>query len=191
MDFYAALIHRLDGFLWGFPLIIILFGTHIYLTILLRFPQRYIWKGIKLSIARDSDSEGDISQFGALATALAATIGTGNIVGVATAVALGGPGAVFWLWLPGIFGIATKYAEALLSVTYRIKDADGMMAGSRPLCWLYTTWRDKKYVNSSPEAMRRVFTVFCGMDAMMPACRFQPAYTFRVCWQEKPSGHSK
>ncbi len=129
MEYIASLVSKLDSFLWGLPLIVLLLGTHLFLTLRLRFPQRYIWKGIKLSIAKDRGSEGDVSQFGALTTALAATIGTGNIVGVATAVALGGPGAVLWLWLTGVFGIATKYSEALLAVKYRIKTADGTMAG--------------------------------------------------------------
>lgn len=115
--------------LWGWPMIILLVGTHIYLTIRLKFPQRYIFKAIKLSVTKDSDSKGDVSQFGALATALAATIGTGNIIGIATAVALGGPGAVFWCWIVGFFGIATKYAEGLLAVKYRVKAADGTMSG--------------------------------------------------------------
>ncbi|MCU0414462.1 MAG: alanine:cation symporter family protein [Ignavibacteriaceae bacterium] len=91
--------------------------------------QRFIGKAIKISLRRDKEGKGDISQFGALTTALAATIGTGNIVGVSTAVAAGGPGAVLWMWLTGVFGIATKYSEALLSVKYRVKMPDGLMAG--------------------------------------------------------------
>ncbi len=129
MQAIADVVAKLDQLLWGLPLIVLLFGTHIYLTIRLRFPQRFIFKAIKLSFAKDKDAEGDVSQFGALTTALAATIGTGNIVGVATAVAIGGPGAVLWLWLTGVFGISTKYAEGLLAVKYRIKTASGEMAG--------------------------------------------------------------
>lgn len=129
MESLARTISSIDAFIWGLPLIVLLFGTHLFLTIRLRFIQRYIWTGIKLSVAKDKGAEGDVSQFGALSTALAATIGTGNIVGVATAVAIGGPGAVLWLWLTGVFGIATKYSEALLSVKYRVKTADGTMAG--------------------------------------------------------------
>ncbi|HKM31820.1 MAG TPA: alanine/glycine:cation symporter family protein [Bacteroidales bacterium] len=110
-------------------MIILLLGTHIFLTIRLKFPQRKIFKGIALSVKSDGDSKGDVSQFGALATALAATIGTGNIIGVATAVSLGGPGAVLWCWLSGVFGIATKYAEGLLAVKYRITTSDGTMIG--------------------------------------------------------------
>jgi AGCS family alanine or glycine:cation symporter len=106
-----------------------LFGTHIFLTFRLRLIQRYLWTAIKLSFKRTSEGRGDVSHFGALTTALAATIGTGNIVGVATAVAAGGPGAVLWMWLTGVFGIATKYAEALLSVKYRVTTQDGLMAG--------------------------------------------------------------
>jgi AGCS family alanine or glycine:cation symporter len=106
-----------------------LLGTHIFLTFRLRFIQRYIGKAIKLSVQRSREGQGDVSQFGALTTALAATIGTGNIVGVATAIAAGGPGAVLWMWLTGVFGIATKYSEAVLSVKYRIKTERGRMAG--------------------------------------------------------------
>ena len=119
----------ISGWLWGWIMIFLLLGTHIFLTIRLRFPQRYIWKAIRLSIKKDKGSRGDVSQFGALATSLAATIGTGNIVGVATAVALGGPGAVLWCWLTGLFGIATKYAEGLLAIKYRVKDEDGNYMG--------------------------------------------------------------
>jgi len=119
----------LSNYAWGWPMLGLLFGTHIYLTIRLKFPQRYIGKMIKISLSGKREGEGDISQFGALTTALAATIGTGNIVGVATAAAAGGPGAVLWMWLTGVFGISTKYTEALLSLKYRIKTADGMMAG--------------------------------------------------------------
>jgi len=110
-------------------MIILLLGTHLFLTIRLKFPQRKIFKGIALSVKKDPGSKGDVSQFGALATALAATIGTGNIIGVATAVSLGGPGAVLWCWLTGVFGIATKYSEGLLAVKYRVKTSDGTMMG--------------------------------------------------------------
>ena len=110
-------------------MIILLLGTHIYLTFRLGVPQRKLLTAIRLSISKDKGSTGDVSQFGALATALAATIGTGNIVGVATAVALGGPGAVLWCWLSGVFGIATKYSEGLLAIKYRVKADDGRMLG--------------------------------------------------------------
>ena len=110
-------------------MIILLLGTHVFLTIRLRFPQRHIFKAIRLSVKRDADATGDVSQFGSLATALAATIGTGNIIGVATAIALGGPGAVLWCWLTGVFGISTKYAEGLLAIKYREKTANGKMLG--------------------------------------------------------------
>lgn len=124
-DFFSLL----SSFLWGWPMIILLLGTHVFLTFRLRIPQRKLITGIKLSIKRDAKADGDVSQFGALATALAATIGTGNIVGVATAVALGGPGAVLWCWLTGLFGMSTKYAEGLLAVKYRVKADDGKWYG--------------------------------------------------------------
>lgn len=124
-DFFAAV----SSLLWGWPMMILLLGTHIFLTIRLRCPQRKLFTAIRLSIKRDKDASGDVSQFGALATALAATIGTGNIIGVATAIALGGPGAVFWCWITGVFGIATKYAEGLLAIKYRVQTPTGKMLG--------------------------------------------------------------
>lgn len=129
MDSINQFFSAASSFLWGWPMIILLLGTHLFLTIRLRFPQRKIFTAIKLSVKRDNKATGDVSQFGALATALAATIGTGNIVGVATAIALGGPGAVLWCWLTGVFGIATKYGEALLAIKYRVQSADGKMQG--------------------------------------------------------------
>lgn len=129
MDLFETIIEQLKNYLWGVPTLILLLGTHIFLTIRLGFIQKFTFKGIKLSIQKDPDSEGDVSQFGALATSLAATLGTGNIIGVSTAVALGGPGAVFWCWITGVFGIATKYAEGLLAVKYRKQLPDGSYIG--------------------------------------------------------------
>lgn len=129
MDTLNDIFATLSSFLWGWPMIILLLGTHLFLTIRLHFPQRKIFKAIKLSVKKDKNATGDVSQFGALATALAATIGTGNIIGVATAIALGGPGAVLWCWLTGVFGISTKYAEGLLAVKYRVKTQRGRMLG--------------------------------------------------------------
>ena len=129
MDSINDFFQFLSALLWGWPMIVLLLGTHVFLTFRLRIPQRKLLTGIRLSVHKDSEAKGDVNQFGALATALAATIGTGNIVGVATAVALGGPGAVLWCWLTGIFGMSTKYAEGLLAVKYRVKGADGHMQG--------------------------------------------------------------
>lgn len=129
LDTFNNALNTINGFLWGWPMIILLVGTHLYLTILLRLPQRHIFHAIRLSIQRDKGASGDVSQFSALATGLAATIGTGNIIGVATAVVHGGPGAVFWCWMTGLLGISTKYAEALLAVKYRVQGDDGKMRG--------------------------------------------------------------
>lgn len=129
MESLLQLTSDISEFLWGWPMIILLLGTHLFLTIRLKFPQRKIFSAILLSVKRDKHSEGDVSQFGALATSLAATIGTGNIIGVATAVAYGGPGAVFWCWITGVFGIATKYTEGLLAIKYRSKSEDGKIIG--------------------------------------------------------------
>ena len=116
-------------------MICLLLGSHIFLTIRTGFIQRKLPTAIKLSLAKDEDAEGDVSQFGALVTALAGTIGTGSIVGVATAIIAGGPGAVFWMWLTGVFGIATKYCEVFASVKYRVKDHKGEMLGGAMYAW--------------------------------------------------------
>ncbi|MBR2631566.1 MAG: sodium:alanine symporter family protein [Bacteroidaceae bacterium] len=129
MEQLLEIIEGINASIWGWPMMILLLGTHFYLTFRLKIPQRKIFTAIKLSVKKDSNSSGDVSQFEALATSLAATIGTGNIIGVATAVSLGGPGAVLWCWLTGLFGIATKYAEGLLAIRYREKTEDGRMLG--------------------------------------------------------------
>ncbi len=129
LDTLQSIVTSLNGFLWGPPMIILLVGTHLFLTIRTKCIQRKTLLAIKLSVTKDEDSTGDISQFGALTTALASTIGTGNIIGVGTAIALGGPGAVLWCWLTGVFGIATKYAESLIAVKYRVQTKDGKMLG--------------------------------------------------------------
>ena len=116
-------------------MICLLLGSHIFLTIRTGFIQRKLPTAIKMSLAKDEDAEGDVSQFGALVTALAGTIGTGSIVGVATAIIAGGPGAVFWMWLTGVFGIATKYCEVFASVKYRVKDHKGEMLGGAMYAW--------------------------------------------------------
>ena len=129
MDNINSFFSTVSSFLWGCPMMILLLGTHLFLTFRLRFPQRWIHTAIRISVKRDKSDSGDVSQFGALATALAATIGTGNIIGVAIAVSLGGPGAVFWCWLTGVLGISTKYSEALLAIKYRVRGDGGRMLG--------------------------------------------------------------
>ncbi len=125
-----SFVTAVNGVVWGWAMIILLLGTHVFLTFRTGIIQtKTLSKGIKLSVTRDPDAEGEVSNFGALTTALAATIGTGNIIGVGTAIALGGPGAVLWCWLTGVFGIATKYAESLIAVKYRVKTPDGRMQG--------------------------------------------------------------
>ena len=164
METFNDIISSINGVLWGWPMIVLLLGTHIYLTIILKCPQRRIFKAIKLSITKDKGSSGDVSQFGALATALAATIGTGNIVGVGTAIALGGPGAVFWCWLTGVFGISTKYAEGLLAIKYRVKTSNGQMLGGpmyaleRGLGWKW---------------MGMLFALFCALASFGIGCTVQ------------------
>jgi len=129
MEILEKFLTTVDGYVWGVPMLVLLMGTHIFLTFRLGFVQKYIFKAIKISFQRGKEGRGDISHFGALTTALASTIGAGNIIGVGTAVAAGGPGAVLWMWLTGVFGIATKYAEALLAVKYRITSKNGTISG--------------------------------------------------------------
>lgn len=122
-------LKSINSFLWTYPMLYLLLGLHIFFTIRLRFPQKKILGAIHLSVQKDEDSEKGLSGFAALATTLAATLGTGNIVGVSTAIALGGPGAVFWCWITGILGMATSYAECYLSLIYRKKRIDGSYTG--------------------------------------------------------------
>jgi AGCS family alanine or glycine:cation symporter len=129
MEAFSNAVSTVNGWVWGPWLLVLLFGSHLFLTVKTGFIQRKLGLGIKLSVTKDAAGEGDVSQFGALTTALASTIGTGNIIGVGTAVALGGPGAVLWMWLTGVFGIATKYSETLIAVKYRAKTESGTMLG--------------------------------------------------------------
>ena len=125
----SEIVSRLNDIFWGVPMIVFLVGAHLYLTWKTRFVQRKVFKGIKLSIRKEEGGKGDVSIFGALTTALASTVGTGNIIGVGTAITVGGPGAVLWTWIGGIFGIATKYAETYIAVKYRRKKEDGSYVG--------------------------------------------------------------
>lgn len=122
-------IQSINDAIWGWPMLLLLLGTHLFLTFKLRFPQRYIFKAIALSVKNDKDSVGEVSPFAALVTSLAGTIGTGNIVGVATALVIGGPGALLWCLITGILGIATKYAESLMALKYRVRRKDGVVVG--------------------------------------------------------------
>ncbi|MDQ7065118.1 MAG: sodium:alanine symporter family protein [candidate division KSB1 bacterium] len=145
MEQFQAIVSTASDWVWGTPLLVLLVGTGIYLTIRLRGLQfRGLWHSLYLALVKrkeEGEAAGDITHFQALMTALAATVGTGNIVGVATAIAAGGPGALFWMWITGLFGMATKYSEAVLAVKYRIVDEDGTMSGgpmyyiSRGLGW--------------------------------------------------------
>lgn len=169
LDAISNAIYQIDDVIWGWWLIILLFGTHIFMTFRTRFIQwKSITKGIKLSVTKDPDAEGEVSNFGALTTALAATIGTGNIVGVGTAIALGGPGAVLWCWLSGIFGIATKYSESLIAVKYRVKKKDGRMQGGA----MYALSRGLKW-QPLGKILGMIFAVFAGFASFGIGCATQ------------------
>ena len=136
MEFLSTLdgiVGKIGAFAWGPPMLILLVGTGFWLTFALRGLQfRKLGHALYLALIKrkeDTDQPGDITHFQALMTALSATVGTGNIAGVATAIAMGGPGALFWMWLTGLVGMATKYAEAVLAVKYRIVDENGEMSG--------------------------------------------------------------
>ncbi|NOI65491.1 sodium:alanine symporter family protein [Vibrio sp. 99-8-1] len=138
MNNFQNILQTIDGFVWGPPLLILLVGTGVYFTFrlgLLQFRHLPTALGLVFSRSNKNSGEGDVSSFAALCTALSATIGTGNIVGVATAIKLGGPGALFWMWLAALFGMATKYAECLLAVKYRKVDDKGQMVGG-PMYYL-------------------------------------------------------
>ncbi len=165
-------VQDVDDFVWGWWMILLLLGTHIFMTIRTGGIQRKVFKGIKLSVTKDPEAEGEVSQFGALTTALAATIGTGNIIGVGTAIALGGPGAVLWCWLTGVFGIATKYSEALISVKYRVKTRDGRMLGGA----MYALERGLKL-----KWLGILFAVFGGVASFGIGCATQVNAIASVC----------
>jgi len=130
MEFLNSLIRELCDFLWSMPMLVLLFGTHLYFSAKTGFVQRKVFAGIKWSLfSQPEPGKTGVSPYSALATALAATIGTGNIIGISTAVALGGPGAVFWCWISGLLGMATCYAECCLAVRFRVKKEDGSLVG--------------------------------------------------------------
>ncbi len=123
------LLKSINEYIWNFPMLIVLLGTHLFFTVRLRFVQKKVLKGIGYSIRPEQSGKGELSSFGALATTLAATLGTGNIIGVSTAVALGGPGALFWCWITGILGMATTYAESYLCILFRKQTKEGSYIG--------------------------------------------------------------
>lgn len=136
MESFYSVLSSANQFLWSGPLLFLLMGTHIYFTIKLGFPQKNIGKAIRMSVTPSSDEVGEnLSVFATLSTTLAATLGTGNIIGVSTAVALGGPGAVFWCWITGILGMATAYAECFLSVRFRSRQKNGTYQGGPMYVW--------------------------------------------------------
>ena len=173
MEKFSQLVTWVDGKVWGWGMILLLLGTHLFMTVRTGFIQRKtITKGIKLSVSKEPDADGEVSQFGALATALASTIGTGNILGVGTAVALGGPGAVLWCWLTGVFGIATKYSESLIAVKYRVKTEDGRMQGGAMYALergLHMRW------------LGLIFAVFAGFASFGIGCATQVNAIATVC----------
>lgn len=168
-----SLVEVIDEKVWGWGMIVLLLGTHLFLTVRTGFIQKKtITKGIPLSVSKEEGSDGEVSQFGALTTALASTIGTGNIIGVGTAIALGGPGAVLWCWLTGVFGIATKYAESLIAVKYRVKTSDGRMQGGA----MYALER-----GLNMKWLGLIFAFFAGFASFGIGCATQVNAIAEVC----------
>lgn len=160
---FSEFVSKIDGMMWGLPMILFLLGTHIALTIYTKFIQRYTFKGIKLSLQKTNSGSGDLSIFGSLMTALSSTIGTGNIIGVGTAIYFGGPGAVFWTWIGGIFGIATKYAESYVAVKHRVKHSNGEYSGGA-----MTVFEDL-----NKKGLAKIFAVCAAMAAFGIGCATQ------------------
>lgn len=172
-DKIYSIVSSVDDFVWGWWMILLLLGTHLFMTVRTGFIQKKtITRGIPLSVSKEDDADGEVSQFGALATALASTIGTGNIIGVGTAIALGGPGAVLWCWLTGVFGIATKYAESLIAVKYRVKTPDGRMQGGA----MYALER-----GLNMKWLGMIFAVFAGFASFGIGCATQVNAIAEVC----------
>lgn len=173
MELITNIINNINAIVWGPPMIIILLGTHLFLTFRTRGIQRKLFSAIKLSIQKDEANNGDISQFGALCTTLSGTIGTGNIVGVGTAILAGGPGAVLWMWLTGVFGIATKYAEVFAAIKYRELDDNDKIVGGAMIIFK-RAFRDK---NGKTPAVAKVggflFALFCATAALGTGCAVQ------------------
>lgn len=160
---FSEIVSKIDDIMWGLPMIIFLLGSHIALTIITRFVQRSTFKGIKLSFTKNKDGKGDVSVFGALMTALSSTIGTGNIIGVGTAIYFGGPGAVFWTWIGGIFGIATKYAETYIAIKHRVLHSNNEYSGGA-----MTVFEDL-----NKKTLAKIFAVCAALAAFGIGCATQ------------------
>ena len=156
----VAILNGIDAAVWGPPMIILLLGCHLYTTFRTKFIQRKLPLALKLSVTSDDDAKGDVSNFGAMVTSLASTLGTGSIVGVATAILSGGPGAVLWMWLTGILGMATKYVEVFASMKYRVKDVRGEMMGGAMHVWEQRFKREDGTVPWWAKFMAIWFSVF-------------------------------
>ena len=160
----SAFLSWVDDYIaWGVGMIVFLLGTHIYMTYKTGFVQKYVFKGIKLSVKKDSSDKGELSVFGALMTALSSTIGTGNIIGVGTAILNGGPGAIFWTWIGGFFGIATKYAETWAAVKYRKLHSNGQYSGGAMVA----------FEKLKKPGLAKTYAILCALAAFGIGCATQ------------------
>ena len=160
----SALLSWIDDYIaWGVGMIVFLLGTHIYMTYKTGFIQKYVFKGIKLSVQKENSEKGELSVFGALMTALSSTIGTGNIIGVGTAILKGGPGAIFWTWIGGLFGIATKYAETWAAVKYRVLHSNGQYSGGAMVA----------FEKLKKPFLSKLYAVLCALAAFGIGCATQ------------------
>ena len=163
LDKITSIINIIDNNIWDPWMLYILLGTHIVLTVYTKGIQRYTFKAIKLSLKKENGGSGDLSVFGALMTALSSTIGTGNIISVGIAIFIGGPGAVFWTWIGGIFGIATKYAETYIAVKHRVKHSNGEYSGGAMIVF-------EKY---NLKSLAKIFAIFSALCAFGIGCATQ------------------
>ncbi len=173
MDLLTSIIDSTAAVVWGPPMIFLLMGTHLYLTIRTRCIQRKLFSSIKMSFQRDSEHEGDVSQFAALCMTLSGTIGTGNIIGVGTAILAGGPGAVLWMWLTGVFGIATKYVEVFSACKFREKDDRGNIIGGAMVTFRRAFNREDGTTPLWAKAGSALFAIFTAFATLGIGCAVQ------------------
>lgn len=173
MDMLTNVINAISGVVWGPPMIILLMGTHLFLTFRTRGIQRKLFSAIKMSFRRDQEHEGDVSQFAALCMTLSGTIGTGNIIGVGTAILAGGPGAVLWMWLTGVFGIATKYVEVFSACKYREKDDKGNIVGGAMVTFKRAFNRPDGSTPGWAKAGSALFAIFTAFATLGIGCAVQ------------------
>lgn len=203
MEMMTKIIKNIDSWVWGLPLILLILLCGIWLTFRIRGLQiRRIGLALKFMVTNEEEGEGEVTSFGALCTALSATIGTGNIVGVATAIAAGGPGALFWMEIAALFGMATKYAEGFLAIKYRTVDKEGHYLGGPfyyiemvwapagsgwqscshcSVCWL-VCWASVPLRRSTASPLRQTISLMLTASTLLSPCSTQATHGRQSSW---------